>query len=174
MIRLGRPSDVRCRVGVCFVRKKDGRLRLVVDARRANHFCHRPPRTELASTAAVIETMSHERDVSSGPNQPVDDLYFSSQDVSDCFYKFGIPESLQKMFALRNIRAKELGTTELDGRPVSGETFLTPFLTVLPMGFSWSLHFTQQAFRELLSRAGLGGIETEMTDKRPAPSFGLH
>ena len=77
------------------------------------------------------------------------------------------------MVALRNIRAKELGITELDGQPVSGGTFLTPFLTVLPPDFSWSLHWTQQAHRELLSRAGLGGIETEMTDKRPAPSFGL-
>ena len=37
------------------------------------------------------------------------------------------------------------------------------------MGFSWALHWTQQAHRELLSRGGMGGAERELLDKAPVP-----
>ena len=42
MIALVKPSQVKCKVGMFFVRKKNGRLRLVIDARRVNSMCHPP------------------------------------------------------------------------------------------------------------------------------------
>jgi hypothetical protein len=40
------------------------------------------------------------------------------------------------------------------------------------MGFSWALHWTQEGHRNLLSRAGLGGLEREWVDRAPAPALG--
>ena len=49
---MGAHLQIKQRVGVFFVRKKDGRIRMVVDARRVN-LCHRrPPHTRLAGPIA--------------------------------------------------------------------------------------------------------------------------
>ena len=39
---------------------------------------------------------------------------------------------------------------------------------VLPMGFCWALHWTQQAHRNLLVRAGLGGPDRVLLDRTPS------
>ena len=46
-------------VGIFFVHKTSGMLRMVVDARRTNCLLVMPPRTRLASTAAVVEYVAH-------------------------------------------------------------------------------------------------------------------
>ena len=109
------------------MRKKNGKLRLVIDARRANFLTKRPPKTELASSAAFVELISHEHDVDDDgwhtysfvddedPNPKHDSLFFSCQDVADCFYQFSIPPELQAIFALKNLRAKEVNVSEIDG-----------------------------------------------------------
>jgi hypothetical protein len=48
-------TTVDSEVGVFFVRKKSGKLRLVIDARSTNQMLRAPPSTSLASTAAVVE-----------------------------------------------------------------------------------------------------------------------
>ena len=149
------------RVGIFFVKKKNGKIRIVIDARVVNRDLPRPPRTRLASTAAVVELRFEDGETAS----------FSAQDIADCFYQFRIPENMQELFGLKPIRAQELGISHLDGVPIAGGTWLELCLSVLPMGFSFALHWTQQGHRCLLRRAGVGGIQHEMLDKAPPPSL---
>ena len=150
-----------CDHQVCnfFVRKKSGALRLVVDARSTNsRFCD-PPSTRLASTAAVVEFEC-----------PTDqDLWFSVQNIADCFYQFKIPEEMFRFFGLLPAPADAIGLDPADGTPTAPGELLYPCLSVLPMGFSWALHWVQEAHRQLLSCAGLGGIGREWVDRAPCP-----
>ena len=68
------------------------------------------------------------------------------------------PEGLAKWFTLDAITAGEIGidliTSDLLSEPqlsLSHDTLITPFIRVLPMGFSWSLHFCQLALTNALS-----------------------
>eukprot|EP00959_Pyramimonas_sp_CCMP1952_P123059 2572426-Pyramimonas_sp.AAC.1 len=65
-------------VGIFFVRKKSGKLRLIVDARSVNQNLRRPTSIQLASTAAMVGLEA----------EPGDMLEFSIQDIADCFYQF--------------------------------------------------------------------------------------
>ena len=154
-------SSCRARAGLFCVEKKNGRLRFIVDARVCNQLFKRPPSTHLASTAAVVEL-----EVDDGGS-----VFFAAQDVADCYYQFRIPSELSGFFGLQDISAGDLGVSEVDGQPVDPSFMVTPCFCVLPMGFSWALHWTQQAHRELLARGGLGGVERELLDKAPAPSL---
>ena len=133
-----------CRAGIFFVTKKSGKLRLVVDARGANQMLRTPPCTSLASTAAVCEF----------EGSP-DGVWFSGQDIADCFYQFRIPFALQRYFGLRPVRATDLGLTHVGGHRLPLNALVLPCLAVLPMGFSWALHWTQEAHRFLIDQAGL-------------------
>jgi hypothetical protein len=101
----------------------------------------------------------------------VDDLFFSVQDVADCFYQFRIPVYLRKYFGLRPVRAGDVGITSVDGVDVRPSQQIFPVIAVLPMGFSYAVHWTQAAHRELLARCGAGGLESELVDRQPAPLF---
>ncbi|CAK0819174.1 unnamed protein product, partial [Prorocentrum cordatum] len=147
-------------VGVFFVKKKSGRLRLIVDARAVNQALKRPPTIHMASTAALV-------------NMEVEDgaqLEFSIQDIADCFYQFRAPDYMVPWFGMRPLRARQLGVMVVDGLAVSEGAWVCPCLRVLPMGFAWAMRWTQQAHRELLRRGGLGGIESELVDRQIAPS----
>ena len=144
-------------VGCFFVPKKSGKIRLVIDARRTNQRLISPPATKLASTAAVVEF--HAQDGS--------ELWFSSQDIADCYYQFALPEFMVGWFALRPICAGAVGLRAVQGSAVRDSDRVYPCLRVLPMGFSWALHWTQQAHRLLLHRSGLGGLEREWLDRGP-------
>ena len=77
-------------------------------------------------------------------------LWFSVQDIADCFYQFSIPSDMQEFFGLRPVKAHEVGIFSLNGLSVPKNTVLHPGLSVLPMGFSWALRWTQIAHRHLL------------------------
>ena len=146
-------------VGCFFVKKKNGKLRLIIDARNLNRRLRRPPRTVLSSTAAVVEM-----------EVPGDeDMFFSVQDVADCFYQFEVPSELIDLLGMMPVRAGDFGITELDGVDISPNTLIFPCLRVLPMGFSWALHWTQEAHREILKQGGLGDMSREFVDRRPPP-----
>ena len=117
-----------------------------------------PPCTSLASTAVVCEF----------EGSP-DGVWFSGQDVADCFYQFRIPSALQRYFGLRPVRATDLGLTHVGGHRLPLSALVLPCLAVLPMGFSWALHWTQEAHRFLIDQAGLGGEEHELIDRKPPP-----
>ena len=97
------------------------------------------------------------------------DLWFSVQDIADCFYQFRIPEEMSRFFGLLPVPDDAIGLGSVDSTPTAPGELLYPCLSVLPMGFSWAPHWVQEAHRELLSRAGLGGIEREWIDRAPCP-----
>ena len=119
---------------------------------------HTPPCTSLASTAAVCEFEGSPAGV-----------WFSGQDVADCFYQFRIPSALQRFFGLRPVRATDLGQTHVGGHRLPLNALVLPCLVVLPMGFSWAHHWTQEAHRFLIDQAGPGGDEHELIDRKPPP-----
>lgn len=71
-----------CFVGIFVVKKKNGKLRLIIDCRRLNQLLKKPPRTRLASSAVF-------GDVDLGDF--AGDVTYASHDVVDCFYQFRIP-----------------------------------------------------------------------------------
>ena len=75
MLRFG--GSCKERVGVFCVAKKSGKQILIVDCRRINQRLRRPPRTRLCSSSGFCEI-----EVPEGNG-----LYYSSHDVSDCFYQ---------------------------------------------------------------------------------------
>ena len=97
-------------------------------------------------------------------------LEFSIQDIADCFYQFKVPDYMVPWFGMKPVRAGAVGAKVVQDTPVAAGTWLYPCLRVLPMGFSWAMRWTQQAHRELLRRAGLGGIDSELVDRQLAPS----
>ncbi len=113
-------------VGVLFVVRKDGRLRLILDARRVNQRMYPSLPVRLASAAALNEVI-------------VDDgqeLFFSVQDIANCFYNFRIPNWLSQWFGLRGVIAQALGLTSLHGQKLEPQQLIFPVMKVLPMGFS--------------------------------------
>jgi len=77
-------------LGVFFVAKKDGSLRLIFDTRILNHDFIDPPHTALPSGAA-FSSLEVERG---------SDFYFGSFDIRNAFYVLGIPLDLAEKFSL--------------------------------------------------------------------------
>ena len=82
-------------LGVFFVRKKNGRLRIILDTRDVNGFFRPAPKTRLPTASALG---SLEVDAS-------DDVYLSGADLEDCFYHLGVPAGLEEWFTLPSVRA---------------------------------------------------------------------
>lgn len=159
MIKFSR--SCRTRVRVFSVNKKLGKQRLIIDCRRLNAKLRRPPKTSLASTATVSE-IQVDSDAC---------IEYSAHDVCDCFYQFKVPEELSEHLGLRDVYAYEVGISVLDGVPVTPKTKLNPLLVVLPMGFSYALHWAQAAHTEILVRSGVVDQGSMCFDFAPPPSL---
>ena len=96
-------AKTRAEAGVLFVSKKNGRIRLAVDACRCNQHWIRPPSTRLASTATVVEHTAGDGE----------SLFFSAQDIADCYYQFSLPDGLVDWFGLQPVPARVAGITSL-------------------------------------------------------------
>ena len=120
-------------LGVFFVRKKDGRFRLIFDTRLLNRKFVPPPKTQLPSAAGFSNLAVHE-----GGN-----LYLASSDVKNAFYVLEIPTSLAHMFTLPSIQYTHVKHFCPRIESIGPNDYICPCLKVLPMGWSWSLHLCQ-------------------------------
>ena len=84
-------------LGIFFVRKKDGSLRVIFDTRILNTKFRTPPKTKLPSTAAFASIECP---------QGVDP-YIASGDVSNAFYGLGVPLELSEMFKVLDLDWQE-------------------------------------------------------------------
>ncbi|CAK0897018.1 unnamed protein product, partial [Prorocentrum cordatum] len=125
----------RAECAMFVVAKKDGRLRLIVDAHAANREFRGPPGVALA-------TVENFASVEVGPK---DNLYISKGDVSNCVDRLGIDGPLCDFVGLPPIEAGALGIGLVEGASVAQDEFVHPCLRALPMGFTWSLFFAQRA-----------------------------
>ena len=146
-----------------FVKKKNGKLRLILDTRTVNCLFVDPPKTKLPSAAALTS-------IESVPGEP---LYFAGGDIDNAFYRFEAPAVAREYFTLPPIRARHLGKVRVDGQFLAGDVIVVPRLKVLPMGWSWSLWICQMC----LVRAGVLVGQTlynSIVDKKSTPPLGLH
>jgi len=137
MLRWRRAADGETgNLGIFFVKKKkNGKLRIVFDTRKLNLRFIDPPSTRLPSSASFANIEC---------NIPDDaHIFFASGDVENCFYGMSVPIGLSDLFSLTPIAASLVGVSSLDGSPIAPQDLLIPCLTVLPMGWNWSLHICQ-------------------------------
>lgn len=103
-------------VEIFFVKKKQDKLRMILDCRRSNCHFGVPSNVKLATGDALARV-----EVGEGEK-----LYICNADLANAFYTLAMPASLRKFFGLRKIKAKDLGVTELQGQPVGSDTWVTP------------------------------------------------
>ena len=142
--------DCKCEIGLFFVAKKNGSLRMIIDARPANSVFRKPPHTPLCNSEVFANIESTEscgvsfEDLTAASSLPV---YLGMADVDNCFHRIRIDEGLGQYFCLPSLfSAKEL---DIVGQTVSGVTLsassqVRVCCQSLPMGFGWSLYFAQR------------------------------
>lgn len=140
------------------VSKKNGRLRLIVDARRANAHFSEPTHVNL-STGDGLGGIEIGDD---------DTLCIATADLKDAFYHLSLPAEIRDFFTLTAVRASDVGITSLGGRKLSKFARITPRLAVVPMGWSWALFLCQSVHEALALKAGLRE-ENRLRDRQPAP-----
>ena len=106
-------------VGFFCVKKKNGKLRFVVDCRRANHHFVDPDHTDLLTCASYVR-LHLDGDAC---------LYSGQFDRRDAFYHMPLPECLRDYFALESVPAHVFGLRHLPAHQL-----VHPRLKVLPMG----------------------------------------
>ena len=133
----------RCKVGLFFVVKKDGMLRMVVDCRLANMLHHLPPYADLATASALSQMDFSDSFLNSQVfaelGTPLE-LHFSSLDLTDGFYQFEFEEA-SSFFCLDHlVQACDFGVKRIYDDDVQGFTdvgaskWLYLCFRVIPMG----------------------------------------
>ena len=148
MIRWERAGSEGTTVGIFFVRKKDGRLRLIFDTRIVNTKFVRPARADVPSAGAFASIACE--------SQP---LYTASGDIDCAFYRLRVPDELGSYFRLPSVGAHWAGVSSIDGCPISPNQRLVPCLTVLPMGWNWAPFFCQNYLTEAICEAGVASAD---------------
>jgi hypothetical protein len=126
------PADI---VTPFFVKKKDGRQRLVWDCRVPNRRFRDPPPLATA-TGATWATLQYP-DSSS--------LFVAQSDLKDYFYHLAIPGDLSEFFCLPPVSGALLARLKVPSSllkgPISafGEFQVWPMLAVVPMGWNWAM-----------------------------------
>eukprot|EP00973_Karenia_brevis_P012003 1630383-Karenia_brevis.AAC.1 len=82
-------------LGIFFVAKKSGGIRIIFDTRILNCSFIDPPSTALPSAAAFanIET------------DPQREFFFASADIRNCFYSLAVPHEMSDMSTLQGCQA---------------------------------------------------------------------
>lgn len=157
---------LRVQVGAFVVTKKQGKQRLIIDARRANKLFRTPPSTILGSVdswSRLEVAENHE-------------VFLAQEDVKDYFYRLGIGEELSRFFALPEIDPMKLKKflgyipEEVNQLLDNHSSPIYPCMKVLPMGFSWAFHLAHQAHVEVARRC-LPNVPL-LQDQRVAPRLG--
>ena len=129
-------------VGLFFVLKKNGSLRLILDCRLTNQLFRRPPSTPLA-TAECLSSF----EIGDPAGATVGDdvfVYIGLSDIENAFHRMRMPEWLSDFFSLPfDLCAGDLGLvgTLLGGKRLRHHDRVSVAANNLPMGFTWSLFF---------------------------------
>lgn len=146
-----------------FVAKKDGRLRLAIDARLPNARVRKAPAVALAPISALAEIELPEQDI----------LHISQNGVRDFFYRLALPKEIGVHFGLppvdTGLLAQELGTTFWGGHCLLEHRTMSPCLKAVPMGWSWAMDFAQDYHLTTVSKAPSEGGLHPIPDRRRAP-----
>eukprot|EP00971_Amphidinium_carterae_P351274 6492020-Amphidinium_carterae.1 len=149
-----------CFVGTFAVWKKGGeKQRIIVDARSTNRLFSPPPAVELCTSEAFSRVEIPEEFGEEA-------IEICVSDIKDCFHRFLLPSWLRGYFCLPGVVAGDVGALEADGEKVETNSWIYPCWNSLPMGWSWSVYFAQEASQHIM--LGDPGIERTglMTDLR--------
>ncbi|CAK0855346.1 unnamed protein product [Prorocentrum cordatum] len=150
------------RVGLFTVWKKNGKQRLIVDARLSNLCFASPDSVDLATGGSFASL-----EVDPGP--PV---CLAQVDIQDAFYHLLLPPELVPFFCLRPVTAGLAGVVELDGAPVSPTQLVYPHLRVVPMGWNHALWWCQRIHEFHASRQPGVSLSNKLSDKKPGVRLG--
>lgn len=123
--------------GLFGVRKPDGSVRLVIDARPANRWFKTPPVVTLPSP----EVFS--RFVSTAPGA----VFIAKSDLDNYYHRLRLPGWLVPFFALPPVRAADVGLRQ-------DTAWTYPCLKSLPMGWSFSVFLAQLAHEFVVYKSG--------------------
>ena len=156
------PKDV---VAPFFVKKKDGRQRMVLDCRAVNRRFRQPPPVALAAgySWTRLELPEHSK------------LYVAQSDIKDYFYSLSLPEDLRSMFCLPPVPIGHLKrwqvSSSMGGELPGQEGWIWPSLRVVPMGWNWAMYLAQRVHQEqILVATGISSSRI-LVDSAPAPSL---
>lgn len=184
-------KQIRSEIGLFFVEKKGGLIRMVLDARLTN-FTHRSPAHAALSTPAVWRDLGVDASGLAGaaagaeacaggwegaraPGAVAEGRWFhGAADLADAFYQF-LCEELGEDFALNwPATARTYGCQEVYETgafvPIAPGDFVFPVFVGIPMGWSWALwavHTTVSYWVGLTS--DLSPDPLMLGDKRVAP-----
>ena len=149
-------------VGLFFVKKKANKQRMILDCRRSNQWFKPPAHTNLTTGESL-------RRIELEPGQK---LYVCNADLANAFYTLSMPMELRKYFGLRGVVAGRLGIDQIGDVAVGRRQVVYPRVAVLPMGWSWALHWCQQVHERIAERSGLRKSE-RLQDFLAAPAGGF-
>eukprot|EP00971_Amphidinium_carterae_P017386 342789-Amphidinium_carterae.3 len=133
-----------CYVGTFAVWKKGGeKQRIIVDARSTNRLFCPPPPVQLCTS----EAFSRIEIPSEFGNEAVE---ICVSDIKDCFHRFLLPSWLRGYFCLPGVIAGHVGAREADDKAVDSQCMVYPCWNSLPMGWSWSVYFAQEASQSIM------------------------
>ncbi|CAK0878600.1 unnamed protein product, partial [Prorocentrum cordatum] len=154
--------DCECSVGLFFVHKKNGDLRMILDGRYSSLRFGEADKVELASGGAFSQ-IAVDGD---------DPIAVAGVDIADAFYNILLPPWLQKYFGLPPVRAGDFNLSHVgEGIPVHPSQKVVPCFRCPPMGWSVSLWICQTLNEHISSL--VPGVSTHnlLVDRRPAPSL---
>lgn len=154
-------TSFKQQVGVFTVWKKNGKQRLVIDARLANLHFDQPEKVELAtgSTFACIEVDNGEA------------IEVGGVDISDAFYHIQLIPELRPYFAPPGLKAMEIGDCGGKGLGVGPHDVVYPCLRVVPMGWTHALWLCQAAHEHVVDCNPYLDPELRCVDRRPVPEM---
>ena len=155
LIRLGERTAPT--LGVFFVRK-GAKQRMIMDTRLVNSRFSAPSHTELPTSGSWTSLRT----------PPDGGLHLSQIDIDNCFHRMQVPKGIEEHFVLPDVRRSALLELRPDLELPSESERFSPLLLVLPMGWSWSLHFCQLAVEQIVLQAGFFG-EDLVHDRRQVP-----
>ena len=166
MARIGVISFTRrcsCEIGLFFVWKKNGTMRLIQDCRAVNRLFRSPPGVSLLSGEGLgkIEIGSE------APEDLLSEFDLTTADVSDYFHRLRLEGPIRNYFCWPPLTAQLAGVQEVDGVSVERRTQVWPMSCSLPMGWSWSLFLAQQASSLRLSSLSCSSETFELYDQGP-------
>lgn len=133
MVKFGRNPKV---VNGVFVVPKGDKLRLIIDARKANALFVEPETVDLPTPDVLAKLVAN-------PDVP---LWIAKTDVDNFYHRLALPEWLQEYFALPAVDAESVG--------VSGGGVVYPMLLTLAMGWSHSVIVAQSLHEHQIEKSG--------------------
>ena len=173
---VGARTRRRADIGLFFLRKKDGRLRMVLDARQANEYHRAPPHTSLASVNALT-ALDFGGDYRPEHITPDLEFFSGSVDLRDGFYQF-MNKDLASWFTINlpGLTAGEMGVTtvydECTGRERAADPqeFVWAAFQGMPMGWTWALWVCHETLTNVMEVAARP-LDTVSLDRHRAAAM---